>query len=56
MKNHAKRKLTWLMRKAGMNEEEMGKWLENCWTRRPGAIFSAKSLLVMDSMRAHLPT
>ncbi len=40
--------------KGWMNEEEMGKWLENCWARRPGAIFSPKSLLVMDSMRAHL--
>ncbi len=40
--------------KGWMNEQEMGKWIEECWARRPGAIFAPKSLLIMDSIRAHL--
>ena len=29
-------------------------WLQEVWKKRDGAFFDSKSLLVMDSMKAHI--
>ena len=41
--------------KGWMDQQQMGVWLQRCYVRRPGGFFkTAKSMLVMDSMRAHI--
>ncbi|KAK7088131.1 hypothetical protein V1264_022083 [Littorina saxatilis] len=41
--------------KGWMDETMMHNWLAECFTKRPGGFFRrAKTLLVMDSMRAHI--
>lgn len=39
----------------GMDNEVMDLWLNRCYVKRPGGFFrQKKSLLVLDSMRAHI--
>lgn len=40
--------------KGWMNQDVMKEWAEKCWRKRPNFIFQKNSLLIMDSMRAHL--
>lgn len=40
-------------RKGWMNQQIMDEWVQKCWRKRPGSLFSPDSLLVMDSMATH---
>lgn len=40
-------------KKGWMNEEVMKTWISKCFRTRPGAFFTKKSLLILDSMSTH---
>ncbi|KAJ7303161.1 hypothetical protein JRQ81_012094 [Phrynocephalus forsythii] len=40
--------------KGGMNEDMMGVWFAEVWSKRPGGLFKKPALLVLDQFRAHL--
>jgi len=39
-----------------MNKDIICEWLQTVWRLRPGGFFNTKSMLILDSMKAHKTT